>query len=323
MIKITLDTNCVINLLNFNAETPTSVNELSEIIKYGLNSNANIAITTRVESECGGDKDKERSKEMIRKIQMLPVIGTVARYGTSKWDSGDVWGGEEHKNIADELTKIIFPTLNKEDTHYKNKINDIDHLVGHIINRRDIFITDDRQILKKAKTLKDSLNLVVMSPKEALEYLDSKGDKAVLVQEFYDKFSSHKSLIIKFLTAKEIDNLDKSLQEYEENRKWLIRKYSNIKDGLANFKFNQVSVPTGGQRVFNQFDLISLQLLNERLNLLWGERNPYGIPDVAVHNPNDYGMNYLSEKDKLDRTISFLEKIEDLLLGYLGKLEEK
>ncbi len=323
MIKITLDTNCVVNLLNFNAETPTSVNELSEIIKYGLDSNANIAITTRVESECEGDKNRERSKEMIRKIQMLPVIGTVARYGTSKWDGGDVLEGEEHKNIADELTKIIFPTLNKEDAHYKNKINDIDHLIGHLINRRDIFITDDGQILKKTKTLKDSLNLVVMSPKEALEYLDSRCDKAVLVQDFYNKFSSHKSLIIKFITVKEINDLDKSLQEYEENRKWLIRKYPNITDGLANFKFNQVSVSTGGQRVFDQLDLMSLQLFNKRFNLLLEERNPYGVSDVALYNPNDYGMTYLSDKDKQDKTIDFLNKIEDLLLGYLGKLEEK
>ncbi|MFA6256808.1 MAG: hypothetical protein WCT29_00680 [Candidatus Paceibacterota bacterium] len=320
MIKITLDTNCVINLLNFNAETPTSVDELSEIIKYGLDSNANIAITTRVESECEGDKNKERSKEMIRKIQMLPVIGTVARWNTSKWDGGDVWGGQEHEKLSDELTKIIFPALKKEDAHYKNKINDIDHLVGHIINKRDIFVTDDAQILKKSETLKASLNLTVMSPKQALEYLNSRGDKTILVQDFYDKFLEQKKLILKFLTSeKDLELLDK----YEENRQWLIRKYPNIKDGLGDFKVQQMSVPMGGQRAFTQIDIVSLQFFNKKLNALLVERNPLNIPDIISNNPDSYAVVYLSEEEKLGKTISFLNKIEDLLLGYLGKLEGK
>lgn len=171
--KITLDNNCIINLFDFDAKTPTSVEPLTEIIKLGLSNRVDIAITTRVESDLENDKDDKRRAEMMRKISVFPIIGTLGRWGVSKWDGGDVYAGPDTVKLSDEIQKIIFPGgLNEKSATYTNKRNDIGHLVGHIINKRDIFVTDDGEILKKKIILKTSPGLIVMNPKECLDYLE-------------------------------------------------------------------------------------------------------------------------------------------------------
>lgn len=176
--KITLDNNCIINLLDFNSQTATSVDYLSEIIKLSFSNKVDIAITTRVEADLENDKDEKRRTEMMRKINLFPIIGTIARWDVSCWDQGDVWGGEKTNALLDELQKIIFPGgLDEKSSSYVNKTNDLDHLVGHIINKRDIFVTDDSGILKKKDALKVSPGIVVISPKDCLDYLLEIGER--------------------------------------------------------------------------------------------------------------------------------------------------
>ncbi|MDO8590730.1 MAG: hypothetical protein Q7R65_01990 [bacterium] len=156
--KITLDNNCIINLLDSSSATATSTDVLSDIIKLALSGKANIAITTRVESDLENDQNNNRRSEMMSNIKIFPVIGTINDGKSTEY--------------FNELQKIIFPGgLNTGSQSYINKKNDIDHLVGHIINKRDIFVTDDGGILKKKEALKTSPGLIVMSPKDCLDYL--------------------------------------------------------------------------------------------------------------------------------------------------------
>lgn len=319
MIKLTLDTNCIINLLDYKSESAISVDELAEILRYGLEGDVNIAITTRVDADVEKDKDQDRKTEILKRISMFPVIGTVARFDVTKLDSGDVWAGDEHTKLEEEIKKIIFPNLKTEDPHYSNKINDIDHLIGHKINKRDIFVTDDQQILKKAETLKASIEIEVMDPKNALEYINLQANQVVLAQEFSEKFAEYKKIVTAAITE---GIEDEQLAQYEEIRKWMVRKLPVLKDGLLNFKFRMVSVPTGGQRVFGQDDLMSLQMFNDRLNGILKERDPSMISKVASTHRHDYA-SYRSERDEIDMTISFLNSVEDDLLGYLGALEAR
>lgn len=319
MIKLTFDTNCIINLLDYKSGSAISVDELAEVIRYGLEGDVNIAITTRVDSDVSKDKDQDRKNEILKRISMFPIIGTVARLDTSKFDSGDVWAGQEHEALEEELKKIIFPGLKSDDPHYGNKINDIDHLIGHKINNRDIFVTDDQQILKKAETLKSSIGIEVMDPKKVLEYINLQANQVVLAQEFYEKFGEYKNIVIAAISG-QID--DAQLVRYEELRKWMVRKLPAIKDGLLNFKFRMVSVPTGGQRVFGQDDLMSLQMFNYRLNGILKERDPSIIPQIASTHRHDYA-GYRSEREQVDMAISYLNSVEDSLLGYLGELENQ
>lgn len=171
-MKITLDNNCIINLFDTNSTSATSVEELHDLMQLALSSDAEIAITTRVEADLENDRNDTRRTELLGRIKMFPVIGTVARWDVSKWDAGDVWGGEDTTRLSDEVQKILFSGgLNPEASNFGNKVNDIDHLVGHKINERDVFVTDDKGILRKANVLKVSPGIVVMNPKQCVELL--------------------------------------------------------------------------------------------------------------------------------------------------------
>lgn len=221
MLKITLDANCVVNILDRMSISGTSIEELAEIVRYALESNVNVAITTRVENDLSKDKDAARRAEMLKRIQMFPVVGTIARLDTSRWDSGDVLGGDEHIAIQNEIQKIVFPGLKKEDKRYGNKINDIDHLIGHRINKRDIFVTDDGELLKKADELKASLGIVVMNPQKCVEFINANANPAVLVDEFSEKLKKYRDLLIQ---AVRIEPTLEMREEFTSLREWLMKK---------------------------------------------------------------------------------------------------
>lgn len=170
--KITLDANCVINLFDSNSATATSVEELEAILRGAMSQKADIAVTTRAESDIAKDKDEARRADLLARLRLLPVIGTVGRWEVSKWNSGDKWGDEQTERLTEEVRQIVFPSLTPESPRYGNKINDIDHLVGHFLNGRDIFVTDDRDIVRRRDALKASPGIVVMTPKECTDYLD-------------------------------------------------------------------------------------------------------------------------------------------------------
>ena len=319
MIKLTLDTNCIINLLDNKSGSATSVDELAEIIRYGLEGDVNISITTRVDSDISNDKDAVRKSEMLKRVSMFPTVGTVFRLDVSRFDSGDVLAGESHQVLEDGLRGILFPGLKIEDPHHHNKINDIDHLIGHKINKRDIFVTDDRQILKKADTLKVSIGIVVMDPKNALEYINLHGNPSVLAKEFYERFVDFKAIVIE--AAQNSANEDK-LKNYEELRKWLIQKFPVIKDGLTDFRYKIVSVPMGENRMFRQNDLLEIQTFGKKMNAIFGERNPASVYQ-ALQLQGDMYSEFHPEYDEIEMLVVFLELVEDSLLGYSGMLESK
>jgi len=177
ILKITLDTNCVINLLDFYSETATSVDYITELIRFSHLKKIDIAITTRVENDVENDGDEKRRNKMLERIGQFPIIGTMGRFGVTKFGGGDIYVSNEEVKLREELKNIIFPGLLPSDKRNNNKVNDIDHLVGHIINKRDIFVTEDKEILRKRDTLKISPGIVVISPQECVEYVEEIEEK--------------------------------------------------------------------------------------------------------------------------------------------------
>lgn len=111
MIKLTLDTNCIINLLDYKSQSAISVDELAEIIRYGFEGDVNIAITTRVDSDVSKDKNTDRKGEILKRISMFPVIGTVARLNTSKLDSGVLFFGALMPLVLKTTGGVFLPPL--------------------------------------------------------------------------------------------------------------------------------------------------------------------------------------------------------------------
>ena len=73
----------VINLLDYKSESATSVDELTEILRYGLDGDVNTL--SRLEWRVTSIKIRMRKKtKLTKRISMFPVIGTVARFDISK-----------------------------------------------------------------------------------------------------------------------------------------------------------------------------------------------------------------------------------------------
>jgi hypothetical protein len=170
--KITLDTNSILNVADGDHATATSVESLQTLINYGLSGKAEIAATTRAEADIANDRDPERCKTMLTLLKVIPIVGTVARLDKSRLGDSDVLAGDAHQRLHAEVQAIVFPGLQTDDRRYRNKIYDVDHLVGHKLNGRDIFVTDDRDIWRRREALEKGPGIVVMRPADCLAFLD-------------------------------------------------------------------------------------------------------------------------------------------------------
>lgn len=170
--RITIDANCVINLFDIATTTATSVEELRTLIRYGLENKVEIAITTRLEADLLQDRDEERRRRLLQSLNMFPVIGSIGRWDVSGWD-GDHWPDERTGPLNEEIQRIVAPGLERTDRRYTNKVNDIDHLTGHALAGRDIFVTDDRGILSRRDQLRHGPGILVMSPAQCVLHVDA------------------------------------------------------------------------------------------------------------------------------------------------------
>lgn len=176
-MKLTLDTNCLINHFDSESETATSRDEIAQLIRYATNGRAQVVITTRAEADLDQDKDEQRRKRLKRNLAMFEVISSVLRWDESSWDGGDVWADRKTEVLADEIQKVLFPGLDAEDKRFGNKIRDVDHLTAHVMAGRDIFVTDDRHLTGHADELK-KLGSVVMRPAECVAYIQGIDERA-------------------------------------------------------------------------------------------------------------------------------------------------
>lgn len=171
--KLTLDTNSIINLLDDESLTRTSVDDLKYILSLADEGLVTAFITTRFTADQFNDANKARVAKIASRLQELPIetVGVGFRLDVSTLDGDDFLGDDEIIAIKNELTQLLSPNgLNSSDKSYSNRINDIDHLIGHYQSGNDVFITDDGGILNKAEGLRNLLGITVMSPSDFATY---------------------------------------------------------------------------------------------------------------------------------------------------------
>lgn len=161
MLKITLDT-CEIIIEN---ASPL----LARVKELALHGKVDIATTTMVIADKDQDKDPNRKARHLAALEEYPQVGTAARCGFSLCGSGDFCSGGD---VELQIERIVFGEINPSDKHSHNKWADVDHLYGHYRIGRDIFVTEDTAILKKASKLKNELGIQV----ENIEILLSRFD---------------------------------------------------------------------------------------------------------------------------------------------------
>jgi len=125
---------------------------------------------TRVICDKNQDTVVKRKQRHIKEFGKYKKIGTLFRLNASRLGSGDFLLSRKHSETIKRLSEILFGKSGKDIKRILNKICDIDHLVGHLFNKRDIFITRDKNFLKKTKKqlLKKEFNVLVETPEEFL-----------------------------------------------------------------------------------------------------------------------------------------------------------
>lgn len=171
-MKLTLDTNCLINNFDTQSVSATSREEIAQLIRYATSGRVQVVITTRVEADLDQDQDEERRARLKRHLAMFDVIGSVLRWGESIWGGGDLWADKNARVLADEVQKVLFPGLDQGDKRFGNKIRDVDHITAHVMASRDIFVTDDGHLNKRAEELR-KLGAVVMRPAQCVAYIEA------------------------------------------------------------------------------------------------------------------------------------------------------
>ena len=156
MKRITLDTNCLYDYFERNSEY------LEKLIEFQKEGRIEIAITTRVKVDTYG---KNQNSLIWKKIQNFPCITvpTYGRYDCSDFDQ-DYFADEAANERQTLIQSCIGSTI--------KKLIDVDHLLGHIINKRDIFVTSDKDdFIKHRDCLQSKFNIKILTPKECIDFL--------------------------------------------------------------------------------------------------------------------------------------------------------
>lgn len=160
MITATLDTNVLVEYWR-NRKNVLFAESLLDLAQQGK---IDLAITSRISADIP-------DLPLANRINDLPQLnvqqfGSVFRLDHSSLDGGDVLGSDAFVNVMDSLD-------NRFDREGRVKRRpdwkDWDHLHGHYLSGRDVFLTWDRPILEVVSELQQQLGIVVTTPQEFLD----------------------------------------------------------------------------------------------------------------------------------------------------------
>jgi hypothetical protein len=100
-------------------------------------------------------------------------------------DSGDVLISEEHRELSEKIEGILLPVeyrvgnVSAEDTgkmeRWRRRVNDLQHLMAHVMAGNNAFVTSDNGMLKRRDRLRREAGIVVVDPDEAVRLVRSEG----------------------------------------------------------------------------------------------------------------------------------------------------
>jgi len=148
VLKVTLDTNC---FFDYFEREPCHVQALINLQAQGR---IEIAMTTRVMADTHNKWKGRGTSPIWTKIQSFPILETVGsafRLDMSRLDSEDYLTSDADAKMIDRLREIMIDA----------QVEDVDHLFGHIMAKRDIFVTSDSHFQNHQEELKNEFEAVV------------------------------------------------------------------------------------------------------------------------------------------------------------------
>ncbi len=180
MQRLTLDRCCVISA----AEGPAAGMPVLELIALAEQGEVDLALTTAFDMELP-TADAAKAARLSAFLSGCPVLGDTrvagpfilgfSTLGTdylSEPEAGPDW--EAIRAILRPGSRPNEPVWAEEEAEperrrkYRQAIDGI-HLLGHKLAGRDLFVTNDRELLRRADRLQDELGIRVSTPARALQ----------------------------------------------------------------------------------------------------------------------------------------------------------
>ncbi len=161
---VTLDTNVVQEYWRRR----TRVAIVEALIDLAEDELISLAITRRIHE----DIPHPPLADQISRLNEIGVklTGSAFRLDRSALGSGDMLGSDiaidVFESVADNLAHQGQPAPDWRDW---------DHLHGHYLSGRDVFLTWDKDILRAAPQLKEQLQITIMKPEEFIAKLSARG----------------------------------------------------------------------------------------------------------------------------------------------------
>lgn len=192
MIKLTFDTNCLIDV----DEGRPAATAVLDLVKAGRDGHVDVALVASSASE------RQRSGEFLENITFfrerartlgfgdMPLLPPLARWGISFWDSA-LYASEEDAAREQNIYRTMFPaspyawadfailrgttpnnTQGPEYLRWRNQILDAQAFWAHVHHERNVFVTSDARFnrLENASHLGRTM---VRTPPDALAALYS------------------------------------------------------------------------------------------------------------------------------------------------------
>jgi len=161
--RLTLDSNVLLDYWNDRPRKAV----VEELLRLSQDGKVDLIITRVIRD----DIPREPWASYIAQLPALGVreTGTVARWGISTWDGGDMWGSDGSSALDAAFPGLVELAKHRITAKMRAKPpswEDLNHLLGHQVQGRDYFLTWDRGILLIADELKGKHGISVMAPDE-------------------------------------------------------------------------------------------------------------------------------------------------------------
>ncbi len=166
MKKLTFDVNIVRDYLDPARPGHGTAAQLVELHQSGK---CEIRMTTRVDVDVPGGDLRDQFNDLD--FLSAPRIPALVRLDYTV-PGIDVLATDEQAIEADQIMDCLFPGADEQSRSHKRRIADVDHLIGHKLSGRDVFLTNDKAILDKQGVLNTRFGITVMSPSEFISRFD-------------------------------------------------------------------------------------------------------------------------------------------------------
>lgn len=148
----TLDTSCVLNLLN----THESVDQqLILLLQFGFTDAVKLVVTEQLSAEVIGNAGNQRP-EIAQRIGILPVHSVSPQRCT------------ERDSLAQNLFQKFWSNAMLGSRNAEHGYRDCLHLASHKLCGGNVFVTRDETLRKKVTTHGASFGIIALSPTEAV-----------------------------------------------------------------------------------------------------------------------------------------------------------